>query len=49
MDAGLRKAATLFDESVIVKLAPDSITKRSGSNKQSFRDRQEAQAWLDEC
>lgn len=48
MQAGMRKAARLFERETFLKLQMDQVSGKTGFPVQSFFDRAEAEAWLDE-
>jgi len=45
--AGVKKSAELFGESAIVELGAATLARHTGIPKQHFKDRQEAEVWLD--
>jgi len=48
MQAGLRKAARVYDRDTFLKDQMDWLTQKTGFPVQSFFDLKEAEAWLDE-
>lgn len=49
MRAGLRKAARLFERDTFLKFQMDRVSEKTGFPVESFFDRDEAEAWLDEA
>jgi len=48
MEAGLRKAARLYDRESFLKHQMDRLTEKTGYPVKSFFDQAEAEAWLNE-
>jgi len=48
MQAGMRKAARLFERETFLKLQMDNVSGKTGFPVKSFFDRSEAEAWLNE-
>lgn len=48
MQAGLRRAARVYDRDTFLKLQMDSLTEKTGFPVKSFFDLKEAEAWLEE-
>lgn len=48
-EAGLKKTAELYPEDALIELSLAGIAKRSGMKKGNFKERQKAEAWLDEA
>ena len=48
MDAGLHKAARVYDRETFLKRQMDTLTEQTSFPVKSFFDLEEAEAWLDE-
>ena len=49
MNAGIGKAARVLSSEHFIKMQMDSLTAKTGFPVKWFRDRKEAEAWLDEA
>jgi hypothetical protein len=47
LDAGLHKAARVYDRETFLKLQMDTLTEQTGFPVKSFFDMKDAEAWLD--